>query len=82
MRVSKKFLAHPHFFWKPLRWPKPSLWMQASIDRIKERMGDLPVYLSIDNDVLDPALPRALALRKSVVCTRVKCSSSFVAWWV
>lgn len=29
--------------------------VQAAIDRIKERIGDLPVYLSIDIDVLDPA---------------------------
>ncbi|NKG20879.1 agmatinase [Paeniglutamicibacter terrestris] len=29
--------------------------VQAVIDRIKERIGDLPVYLSIDIDVLDPA---------------------------
>lgn len=27
----------------------------ATIDRIKQRIGDLPVYLSIDIDVLDPA---------------------------
>ena len=29
--------------------------IEAAVDRVRQRVGDLPVYLSIDIDVLDPA---------------------------
>jgi agmatinase len=36
-------------------WEVARAGVDAAIDRVRERVGDLPVYLSVDIDVLDPA---------------------------
>jgi agmatinase len=36
-------------------WEVARAGVDAAVDRVRERVGDLPVYLSVDIDVLDPA---------------------------
>ena len=55
-------------------------WHPATVARIRERVGDAPVYLSLDIDVVDPAYAPGTGTPRSAATPRSRCRICCAAW--
>lgn len=72
-------------------WETDDIGIGGVVERIREHVAGLPVYLSIDIDVLDPAFAQEREHRRSAGSQRVSsppscggcadCRSSVSTWW-
>jgi len=53
--------------------------VQGIIDRLKERVGDTLVYISVDIDVLDPAFAPGQCVHTSLCCCSMQSSRKGVS---